>query len=97
MLFVTLYIMWRLCFENLYVLELLRCVRLCVLTLRHVTCTLCSNIPEANAPWHRLLRVQRLQLCPEQVSREPETAGRLVEDWDQVIGDDVTVRICNVL
>jgi hypothetical protein len=56
----------------------------------------CSNIPEADAPWHRLLRVQRLQLCPEQVSREPETAGRLVKDGDQVVRDDVTIRICNI-
>ncbi len=86
-------------FWKLYVLELLRCVRagLRVVTLRHVTCTLCSNIPEADAPWHRLLRVQRLQLCPEQVSREPETAGRLVEDWDQVVGNDVTIRICYII
>ncbi len=86
---------------DVYVLKTLRlgtltlCVRLRAVTLRYVTCTLCSNIPEADAPWHRLLRVQRLQLSPEQVSREPETAGRLVEDGDQVVGDDVTVRICN--
>ncbi len=85
-------------FWKLYVLELLRCVRLrVVVTLRHVTCTLCSNIPEADAPWHRLLSVQRLQLRPEEVRREPETAGRLVEDRDQVVGDDVTIRICNIL
>ncbi len=96
MLFVTLYVMWRLCFENLYVLELLRCVRLCVLTLRHVTCTLCSNIPEADAPWHRLLSVQRLQFRPEEVRRESETAGRLVKDGDQVVRDDVTIRVCNI-
>jgi hypothetical protein len=71
-------------------------VRLRVVTLRHVTCALCSNIPEADAPWHRLLSVERLQLCPEEVSREPETAGRLVKDGDQVVGDDVTIRICNI-
>ncbi len=89
--------MWR-----LYVLKTLRlgtltlCAGLRVVTLRYVTCTLCSNIPEADAPWHRLLRVERLQLCPEKVRREPETAGRFVEDRDQVVGDDVTIRICNI-
>ncbi len=95
------YVLWRcgLCdvymFWKLYVLELLRCVRrLRVVTLRHVTCTLCSNIPEADAPWHRLLSVQSLQLRSEEVRREPETAGRFVEDGDQVVGDDVTICIC---
>jgi len=51
--------------------------------------------PEADAPRHRLLRVQRLQLRPEQVRREPETAGGFVEDRDQVVGDHVAVCVCN--
>ena len=48
---------------------------------------------ERDAARNRLLGVQRLDLRPEQVGHEPETAVLFVEDRDQVVGDDVTVRV----
>jgi hypothetical protein len=49
--FVTLYVMWHLHFENFTFLELLRCVHLRFLTLRHVMFTLCCFTLCSNIRW----------------------------------------------
>lgn len=50
--------------------------------------------PEGDAPGDGVLRKQSLQLRAEQVRREAEVAGLLVEHAHQVVAYDVLVGVC---
>lgn len=52
-----------------------------------------GRYPESNTPRRRLLREEHFQFGSEEVSGETELAALFVEDGDQIIGQDVTVRI----
>jgi len=52
-----------------------------------------GRYPETDPSRHSVARVECLQLATEQMRGEAETAGVLVEDRHQVIGDNVLVRV----
>lgn len=56
-------------------------------------CKWCWGDAEAHASWNCLLRVESTQFRSKKVGREAKIARVLVEDWHQVIANDIAVGV----